>query len=119
MAQRVYKIISQADWQAMQAAGHLGLAGDDARDGYIHLSAAEQLAGTLAKHYAGQTDLVLLAFDAATLGDDLRWEVSRGGASFPHFYAPLDVAWVVQALALESRNGDTYLPDDWPIEGTA
>ena len=119
MAQRVYKIMSQADWQAMQAAGHLVLAGDDARDGYVHLSTADQLAGTLAKHYAGQTDLVLLAFEAATLGDDLRWEVSRGGARFPHFYAGLQTAWVVHALDLESRNGDTYLPDDQPTEGTA
>ena len=31
------------------------------------------------------------------LGDDLRWEPSRGGADFPHLYRPIrlkDIAWV-------------------------
>lgn len=118
MGQRVYKIMSLADWQAMQADGYLALAGDDARDGFVHLSTGEQLAGTLAKHYAGQTGLVLVGFEAAQLGDDLRWEISRAGARFPHFYGRLQTAWVVHALDLQSRNGDTHLPDNWPMEGT-
>ncbi len=40
---------------------------------------------------------MLAAIDAAALGDDLRYEVSRGGSLFPHLYAPLPmsaVRWV-------------------------
>jgi uncharacterized protein (DUF952 family) len=35
---------------------------------------------------------LLVAVDPASLGDDLRWEPSRGGELFPHLYAPLPVA---------------------------
>lgn len=63
----------------------------DLADGYIHLSAADQVAETLAKHFAGRADLVLASFDAEALGNALRWEPSRGGALFPHLYAPLPV----------------------------
>ena len=36
----------------------------DRADGYVHFSTAGQLAGTLAKHFAGETGLVLLAVEA-------------------------------------------------------
>ena len=116
MKRRVYKILSQAAWQSMQADGVLRLAGVDAEDGFVHLSASDQVGETLAKHFSGQTDLLLIGFEAEALGDALRWEVSRGGALFPHFYGPLEAALVTQVLALENRNGDTYLPDDWQNE---
>jgi len=60
--------------------------------------------------------LLLIGFEAEALGDALRWEVLRAGALFPHFYGPLEAALVTQVLALENRNGDTYLPDDWQNE---
>ena len=60
-------------------------------------STAEQVAETAARHFAGQSDLVLLAIDAAALGPALRYEPSRGGALFPHLYGKLPltaVRWV-------------------------
>ena len=68
----------------------------DLADGYIHFSTAAQVAETAAKHFATESDLVLLALDSTRLGADLRWEPSRGGALFPHLYRPLrreDVLW--------------------------
>ena len=68
----------------------------DRSDGFIHFSTAAQAAETAARHFAGRADLVLVAVDAAALGDALRHEPSRGGALFPHLYGelPLDaVAW--------------------------
>ena len=85
----VYKILTAEQWAAMQAAGRFEGSADDRRDGFIHLSAKEQVEGTLARHFAGATGLVVLAVDDAALGDALRWEPSRGGALFPHLYAPL------------------------------
>lgn len=69
--------------------GHFAGAPVDLADGYIHLSAAEQLAGTLDRHFAGQEALHLVAVDLAALGDAVRWEVSRGSDMFPHLYAAL------------------------------
>lgn len=68
----------------------------DVADGFVHFSTSEQVEGTLNKHFAGEPDLTLLAVEADTLGDDLKWEASRGGALFPHLYRPLrldDVVW--------------------------
>ncbi len=67
----------------------------DLADGYIHLSTAEQLPETLAKHFAGRTDLHLAKVDLAMLGDAVRWEPSRGGQLFPHLYGVLPLAAVI------------------------
>lgn len=77
--------------------GHFAGAPVDLADGFIHFSTGLQVRETAAKHFAGQADLLLVAVDPAKLGDALRWEPSRGGALFPHLYAPLPldaVQWV-------------------------
>ena len=92
----IYKLLSAAAWHEAEAGGTFVGAPVDLADGYIHFSTAAQVAETAAKHFAGQRDLLLVAVDPQKLGDALRWEVSRGGASFPHLYAPLvtaDASW--------------------------
>ena len=95
-----FKILSRADWRAALAEGRYDGSPVDVADGYIHLSAADQLEATAAKHYAGQTELMLVEVDLTTLGDALIWEPSRGGALFPHIYGPLPVAATRAARAL-------------------
>lgn len=97
MAQLIYKILSGTDWRAAESAGVFAGAGTDLKDGYIHFSTAAQAQETADKHFAGQSGLVLVAVDAETLGAAVKWEVSRGGALFPHLYGTLatrDAAWV-------------------------
>ena len=92
----IYKVLRAAEWAALQAAGRTDGAPVDVADGYVHFSTAEQLATTLARHFAGENDLALLAYEAEALAPDLRWEPSRGGALFPHLYRDLrlsDVLW--------------------------
>ena len=96
----IFKIATRAQWQEAEATGTFAGAPVDLRDGYIHFSTAEQLDETLAKHFAGQRDLLLIAVEAEALGDALRWEVSRGGALFPHLYAPLPVAAAVRVTEI-------------------
>lgn len=96
----VYKILRSAEWDAFDAAGVFEGSPDDRRDGFIHLSAADQVEATRARHFAGEAGLWRLALDAAALGDALRWEVSRGGAAFPHLYRALTRADVVEAVPL-------------------
>jgi uncharacterized protein (DUF952 family) len=107
----VYKIACPAAWEAACAAGCLAPAGVDARDGFIHLSAGYQVAGTLAHHFAGVDDLVLAAFEASAFGDALRWEASRDGALFPHLYGELRLADAVGVWRLErGADGAFALP---------
>ena len=100
MPQLIYKILSVNEWSAAEGEGIFRGAGIDLVDGYIHFSTATQAAETAAKHFAGRDDLVLVAVDAEKLGAALKWEVSRGGALFPHLYMPLDLEFVLRVDAL-------------------
>lgn len=101
MEDKIYKICRAIDWQAACQAGFYDGSHDDVRDGFIHFSTAEQIPGTLTKHFDGQTGLVIVSFEAALLGDALKWEASRGGKIFPHLCARLDtsLAGDVQTLS--------------------
>ena len=95
MAALIYKIATREQWAAAERTGRFEGAPVDLADGYIHFSTAAQVRETAAKHFAGQGDLLLVAVDAAMLGEDLKWEPSRGGALFPHLYAPLRLSSAV------------------------
>lgn len=113
MASTIYKICPESLWRDAEKAGRFEGAPIDLADGYVHFSTAGQVKETAAKHFAGQPALLLVAVDAGMLGQALKWEVSRGGALFPHLYAPLDLSAVlwVKPLPLDS-NGAHILPDD-------
>lgn len=112
----IYKVISASDWEALRGAGRFSGAPVDHRDGYIHLSTRAQLRETLARHFAGQTDLRLLPVRVAALPPGaLRWEPSRGGALFPHLYAPLDLAAVGEVSRVDVlADGTSTLSGDFP-----
>ncbi|MFY9687818.1 MAG: DUF952 domain-containing protein [Pseudolabrys sp.] len=93
--QTLYKICSIALWQEAERADVFRGSEVDRRDKFIHFSTAAQVAETAAKHFAGQSDLLLISVDARKLGDALKWEPSRGGSLFPHLYRDLDLAAVV------------------------
>ncbi len=98
----LYKICDDAFWQALQSIGHTPGSSDDIRDGYIHLSTAAQVPGTFEKYFRSQFDagasLWLLEIAAASLKSEaLKFEASRGGALFPHFYDVLRLDQITQA----------------------
>ena len=115
----IYKVFRAPEWQALQRKGETLGAPVDLADGFIHFSTAAQLRETLSRHCAGEDGLWLAAVDEATLGDALRWEVSRGGALFPHLYAPLRLADVVWCRPLPlGPDGRHVLPGDGDGTGT-
>jgi uncharacterized protein (DUF952 family) len=106
-----YKILTAGQWAQFQRDGLFAGAPVDLADGYIHLSAAGQVDETVKKHFAGQTGLIIAAIDLAALGDAVRWEPSRGGALFPHVYAPLPLnAVVASGPARQDEAGLLRLP---------
>lgn len=110
----IYRLMRAPDYRAARAAGCFLGSEHDRRDGFIHFSAAHQVAETAAKHYAGQRDLVLLFVDVSRLGGALRWELSRNDEPFPHLYTELSMDAVrrVEPLELDAA-GRPVLP---PLE---
>ncbi|USI74397.1 DUF952 domain-containing protein [Sphingomonas morindae] len=100
MSKRAYKILTAGQWAAWQATGLFTGAPIDLEDGYIHLSAADQVAATHEKYFAGLLELVLVEVDLDRLGDTVRWEPARGGALFPHVYGtiPLDAVTAARPI---------------------
>ena len=91
---QVFKIVQAEEWDAARAAGVYHGSTDDQRDGFIHLSTSAQLAGTLARHFANATGLMLVALESDALGAKLRWERNAAGEVFSHLYHSLDFSWV-------------------------
>jgi uncharacterized protein (DUF952 family) len=99
-----YKILTAPQWAQWQEQGTFAGAPVDLDDGYIHLSAANQVTETANKHFTAHHDLHVVRVDLAALGPAVRWELSRGGALFPHVYAPLPLSVVLAHLPL-ARDG--------------
>ncbi|MFQ5624003.1 MAG: DUF952 domain-containing protein [Paracoccaceae bacterium] len=106
----VYKILRGAEWRALEISGATRGSAADVADGFVHLSTAAQVAQTAARHFAGETGLVLLALDGEAL-DNLRWEPSRGGALFPHLYAVLRLGDALWSRPLPLEGGTHAFPD--------
>lgn len=94
-AEIAYKILTREQLDQLLADGSFAGAPIDLADGYIHMSSAEQAQETLEKHFAGQADIQIAAIDLLALEGAIRWEVSRGGALFPHLYADLPLSAVI------------------------
>ena len=85
----IYHMCRVEEWDAAVAAGSYPGSSQDQADGFIHFSTAEQIVESARRHRAGQSGLLLVAVEATTLGDRLKWEPSRNGDLFPHLYGPL------------------------------
>lgn len=114
MGRSLYKVMPKAIWTTAVQSGVFRGSGIDHEDGYIHLSARDQVVETVAKHFAGQTDLVLAVVDEDDLGETLKWEPSRGGELFPHVYGAIATDrfredWELQ---LDEENSHVF-PKGW------
>lgn len=98
IATTAFKILTHQQWVDFERERVFRGAPVDIADGYIHLSTAEQIEGTIARHFAGQTDLMIAEVDLIGLGDAIRWEEARGGELFPHLYAELPITAVIGLL---------------------
>lgn len=106
-----YKVLTADQMSALEREGRFAGAPVDLADGFIHLSAADQLQGTIDRHFGGQTGLWLVAVDLDALGEQVKWEESRGGAPFPHLYGELTLDTVVAYSELHyEQDGALRLP---------
>ena len=108
----IFKILTLPQWETLLATHKFTGSADDKRDGFVHLSMGAQIQGTLDKHYSfaktGGEDLVLAAFEPSAFGDELKYEVSRGGDKFPHLYAALPLSALTNHWILQLGTNDGY-----------
>lgn len=105
----IYKVFRLTEWADIKTQGVFTGSPDDLRDGFIHFSTAAQLQATLDKYYTDGADVVLGEVKTQSLAPDvLKWEVSRGGAAFPHLYAPLSFADITRYWTLNPDSTGRY-----------
>ncbi len=111
----IYKLVSADLWDAALVAGRFHGSAVDVADGYIHLSASQQVRETARRHFFDAPSLLLVEVETECLGSSLRWEPSRGGDLFPHLYAPLDLSAVVRVRPVPlGDDGVPIIPEDVP-----
>ena len=111
--QILFKIVDAGVWGEAVARGVFSGATIDVRDGYIHLSTSVQTKETARLHFAGVSNLLLVAIDEHTLADDLKWEPSRGGQLFPHVYGVIDPAQILWAMPLPWDGAAHVFPSEF------
>ena len=85
----IYKLFRRGEWEEAKKTGIFLGSPDDRRDGFIHLSAAHQVRTTFDKYFVAEDKPILAAIATADTGENVKWEVSRGGDKFPHLYGAL------------------------------
>jgi uncharacterized protein (DUF952 family) len=115
MTEFIYKLFRKAEWEQAKTSTAFAGSADDLRDGFLHFSTAGQVRRTCDRYFFGENDLVLAAVDASPLGEALKWDVSRGGAKFPHLYRPLNLHEVHSVFEIRrDANGHPIFPPEIP-----
>lgn len=95
-----YKVCTKDEWdQALAKKVYTG-SSIDHQDGYIHLSTKKQLNETVTKHFKGKKNLIIISFRSDKIQDKLKWEISRNGDFFPHYYGDLDTKFAEEIYGL-------------------
>ena len=86
-------------------------------EGFVHLSFADQVAGSANRHLAGATELLAVELDPPAVGTEIRIEDSYGsGTAFPHAYGPVPASAAVALHPLErdASGAWTFTPPTRP-----
>ena len=114
MSTPLLHLISEAQWRQTPDGGAI-LPGPE---GFVHLSASEQVHRPANRLYPGRTDVLLLCVDPAVLDGPVRWEHGVAGdptaMRFPHLYGVLPTA-AVTAVRIYLPNADgVFTPPSMP-----
>jgi uncharacterized protein (DUF952 family) len=109
----VYKIFRVHEWLDTSKSDSYKGSNQDQADGYIHLSAANQVVSTVERYFLPTDELVVAAVDAIALGNTLRWEPSLDGQLYPHLYSDLPISAIRRIIPLlRDSAGNAVFPVD-------
>jgi len=95
------------EWAAAQAAGERRPPSLNDQ-GFVHLSAPEQVHLPANRLFASRRDMIVLRLDPELLADPVRWEPGVAGdpeaMTFPHLFGPIPLRAVTSVTP--------YLPDE-------
>ena len=108
---RIFHLIRAEDLAAhLRAGGGPWSPPSLASEGFVHLSSATQIAGTLDLHFRNVASATLVEVDAHAVEDHLRWETSRDGQPFPHLHRSLLPTEVLRGWRLSRTQGEWSVP---------
>jgi len=108
-ARRLFHLVQIDEWRALGQPRGCWRPPSLATEGFVHLSFADQLPGTLALHFPGSPELALLELARAPLGEALVLETSRGAALFPHLYRAIALSELLGAWRLARAPGGAWV----------
>jgi len=108
----IFKILTVEQWNKFKSEGAFQGSPVDLEDGYIHLSRASQIKATLDKWYGEYARIVILEIDSQRVDSDLKYEISRGGAEFPHLFTVFPLKAVGKIWEISPENGQYNVPLD-------
>ncbi len=100
--ERIFHISSIEDWQKAQQTGAYR---DKSlvEEGFIHNSTWRQVGPTLARHFQGKTDLILLEIDPTSISSLLKYEEAHGEL-YPHIYGEIPLQAIVATRKIPLEN---------------
>lgn len=113
----IYKILTIEQWEKAQKSGSVSTTLDQ-NDGFIHLSTASQLAGTLHYFFENHEQLILLELKKEVFGNNLIFEAPKPKGDreglFPHLYAELKLKQISKVWPIS--RGAFLLPEPVILE---
>lgn len=108
----IYHIAARSDWEQAQRSGEYTTSTRGrtlAQEGFIHCSAADQVADVANFVYRGAADLVLLVIDSAKVGSKIQYDDVPGQPRpYPHIYGPLNPGAVVEVVPFAPDDTGTF-----------
>ena len=96
----IYHVVTESNWQKALKQGFYK-AESLAKEGFIHTSKAEQVAGVLERYYKNQSNLFLLHIDETNLTAPLKYELAPSvNEEFPHIFGQINLDAVVKVEKL-------------------
>ena len=105
----VYKILLEKEFLTLKNKKASYGSAVDKKDGFIHLSTANQLRETLEIHFSNSKSVYILAYESARL-DRLVWETSRNNDLFPHIYGKIYFENIDKKIFLKKNQGHYLIP---------
>ena len=101
---RLYKILEISEWLCFKKKKYFAGSKLDKSSGFIHMCKREHLLSTVKLYYPKLRKLTILEFRYFNIKDRIKWEISRNGLLFPHFYGIFAYKIINKVLIIDNQS---------------